>query len=229
MTYRDPYGDDDPNEQRRKSLLDALGPDPAPVTAPPMVPSADNTGFVGGSTPTLDPASAAPTKYGASLGSFGVGGGYDQSKLANLEHLSPKYQVGRTLSHFDPNKGITPEVLAALNTLNLGEFSGSKDKLQVGGANLDPRWEGYTNIDTIGDFNPERGNNSWTYMSDNPNAPPEQAQMGSGGTPMPAPLTGAMDPSLGGDPLAGIQAAIAKFSQGGARPNLQALLAQLGR
>jgi hypothetical protein len=226
----------DDNEQRKKSLLDSLGPEPAPMGAP--LPSVGDPGPldkagtfapIGESAPTLPPPMEGPTKYGGTMGKFGVGAGYDQGKLANADHLSPKYQIGRTLSNFDPKAGITPDVLSALNSLNIGTFSGGKDKLTVGG-NVDPRFEGYTNMDVIGGFNdPNNPNKSWGYQADNPNAPADAAPQGGGGMggQFAPTINGPLDQQLGGNPLEAIQAALAKYGQGN-RPNMDALLAQLG-
>lgn len=125
-------------------------------------------------SPSPSPA-PSPTQYGSTIGNTGYmeWGGIDANKFNDTSYMSPKYQVLRTLSGFDPNKGVTPEVLAALNTLGLGDFTGSGDNLYVGGSNLSPEWNGYTAIDVIRDEG--GGNDLWGYGSWDPNAPQQQA------------------------------------------------------
>lgn len=104
------------------------------------------------------PAPAAKT--------YGLSAGYDQAKLAS-GHDSPKYQIGRTLQKFDPQQGVTPEVLAALNALGLGNFSGSGDKVNI--ANGDPRFNGVTAIDLARDFSHADGStgaSEWDFGVD---------------------------------------------------------------
>src|SRR5262245_46580071 len=58
--------------------------------------------------------------------------GYDMNKFNRpYDQMSEKYKVGLVNSWFDPNQGITPEYLKALNDLNIGDFSGTGDKLNV--------------------------------------------------------------------------------------------------
>jgi hypothetical protein len=82
---------------------------------------------------------------------------------------SPKYQVGRTLQGFDPAQGLTPEVIAALNTLGIGTFSGERDKLSV--TSDDPRWNGVTKFDVGRDFSKgdgSTGSSAWSFQNDMP-------------------------------------------------------------
>jgi hypothetical protein len=118
---------------------------------------------------------------GAATGAVPVSGkfrgsmkGFNDDKFGNEEHTTPKYQIARTLQNFDPAQGVTPELLAALNALGIGTFSGQKDKVHVSGA-VDPRFEGYTTIDLVEGFNNPNGTKSWQYGAINPNAPAEQA------------------------------------------------------
>ena len=148
--YQSPYetgGIRNPN--RKDALIEALsgGTAAAPANAPGV--QADTTA----------PAQtqAAPS-YGKSVGQYGNQlEGFDAGKL-NSEHASPKYLIGRTLSNFDPRQGVTPEVLSALNSLGIGQFSGSKDKLSI--ANGDPRFEGVNALDVVRDF---EGGGGWQY------------------------------------------------------------------
>jgi hypothetical protein len=76
---------------------------------------------------------------------YGWLNGYDYGKLTDPTHNSAKYQIGRTLATFNPTSGFNDSVLAALNALGFGQFSGSGDHLSLSGvtgkgmqAGLDP-------------------------------------------------------------------------------------------
>lgn len=97
-------------------------------------------------TPAATPAPAAKPTWGQYMPE-----GYDPRKIES-GHDSPKYQVGRVVSQFDPSAGLTPEVIGALNKLGIGDFSAiDGDKLRVTG-NMDPRFEGVTEFDMIRAF-----------------------------------------------------------------------------
>jgi hypothetical protein len=89
-------------------------------------------------------------------GSYGYSG-LNQNKV-DAGHDSPKYQISQVLSNFDPRKGITGEVLEALNKLGLGTFSGQDDKLYVGG-NVDSRFGDVLSSDMVTGF--KTGNGTW--------------------------------------------------------------------
>lgn len=154
--------------------------------------------------------------------------GFDGGKIAR-GHSSPKYQIGQVASRYDPKMGITPEMLAELNALGLGTFTGSRDKLYVSG-NVDPRFEGYTTIDMVRGFNGPGGGQAWQYGAENPNAPAQQAAapqaagggMGGGF----ASASGGVNGLLGGNPYQGITDALGKLTQGG-QVNIEALIRQL--
>lgn len=167
---------------------------------------------------------------GGGAGAFGLEG-YDADKLAS-GHDSPKYQIGRTISQFDPSKGITPEVIAALNELGLGTFEAlDGDKVRVTG-NVDPRFEGATTIDLIRAFSGPGADPNWQYGAIGPNEAGGGAPAGGGGAPMagggaaPAFGTPGIDPLLSGDPLRRIQEAIQAIN-GQGQVNMNALLGQL--
>jgi hypothetical protein len=150
--------------------------------------------------------------------------GIDKGKY-DSGHNSPKYQVLRELSKYDPSQGVTPDVLAALNGLGLGTFSGDRDKIRVGG-NIDPRFNGHTEFDLIRGFNdPNNPSKKWGFGgTEGPGQPQTSApRMGGGGTGM---AQNNLNALLQGDPLAGIQSAIQGYA--GEGDNLKALLAQLG-
>lgn len=125
----------------------AQGNDYARTSAPPNV-------APGEPTPGVPPTSSA-----SSLGQWAnMLEGFDLGKLQS-GHDSPKYQFGRVMSQFDPTKGITQELLDALNKLGLGTVSGSGDKLRIGG-NVDPRFEGITEFDIARDL----GKGGWQWQ-----------------------------------------------------------------
>lgn len=179
------------------------------------------------------PASVAPVSAAPSGGDFSRLQGYDAGKFNDPNKQTAKYQMGRTLAGFDPSKGLTPEVLAALNALGFGTFSGQGDKLSLSGLTEAGRKAGLVGDYKDADFNVgfKTGNGKWGYQDPAYEAmyPTETASAGSGsgGGLGGDPFGGvALDDALNGDPLAAIRAAIAKFS--GSRPNAAALMSQLG-
>lgn len=137
--------------------------------------SGGNTGITGGmpKAPLEEAAGLAQTSGAASAVPtlYGLDDSWDRGKLEG-EHDSPKYQIGRTLRMFDPRAGVTPEVLAALNKLGLGTFSGERDKLSVGGS-VDPRFNGVTAFDVGRNFSKpdgSTGSDAWSFQNDMPQA-----------------------------------------------------------
>jgi hypothetical protein len=126
------------------------------------------------------PAAEAPAEkpsYGKTIGQYGNRlEGFDAGKLSS-DHASPKYLIGRTVSNFDPRKGVTPEVLDALNSLGIGKFAGSGDKVSIEGG--DPRFEGVNSIDLVRGFKDPNGTGGWQFGAENTNAP--QAPQGAPG------------------------------------------------
>jgi hypothetical protein len=164
---------------------------------------------------------APPEKNVSQWGQYG-GEGLDAAKIAR-GHDSPKYQIGRVLSNFDPKQGFTPDVLNALNALGIGTFSANKDRLTVGGQ-MDPRFEGVTGADLIRNFTGE-GPAAWQgWGGVNPEGPgvKEAGPMGFASGSI---GRGGLNSLLMGDPFAGIQSAIGQYA--GQGDNLKALLAQL--
>ena len=146
--------------------------------------------------------------------------GYDAGKLAS-GHNSPKYAVGHVLEKYDPKLGLSqPGLLDELNALGIGQFSANSDKLSVANGNAD--FKGMNTWDSIRD---QEGDAGWQFGVDN-NLDAAGGQGGGGGQ-MPQQAGGYnLDPLLTGDPLAKIQAAIAK--QAGSGENIRALMNQLG-
>jgi hypothetical protein len=191
--------------------------------------AAPGAGFADPGTPT-----------GATLASAGALDlsrleGYAPEKLTDPNHKSynrAKSAMGRAFTGFDPRAGITPEVLAALNALGYGTFSGKGDKLSLSGLTDAGRAAGlvgdYRDADFIKGL--KGGDGKWVYADPAYEAmhPEESASGAAGGGSLGGnPFGGeALDDALNGDPLAAIRAAIAKFS--GSRPNAAALMNQLG-
>lgn len=162
VMYRQPgggyAGGGDP---RRRALMDQMGqpgsvPEPPPVEAAPVpVPAA-----------VAEPAAAAaPGPDYKSVGQYGGSlEGYDSGKLNNPDKQTAKYQIGRALSHFDPRQGMTPEAIAALNGLGIGQFSGEGDKLRVtGGTN---GLHGDTDLDMVRGIKDPNSGGGWQYQVD---------------------------------------------------------------
>jgi hypothetical protein len=110
--------------------------------------------------------------------------GFDEGKLADLTHNTEKYQTGRVFQGFDPAAGITPDLLAALNKLDIGDFSGQGDRLSVKNSRNGSRFTDGTG-DVIQNFSGE-GPKNWTYLDTSADDPAAQAQAqggaaGSGG------------------------------------------------
>lgn len=199
-----------------RSALAAPPPAPASPAAAPPVPAA---------APSA--ASAAPS---GGL-DFSRLQGYDAGKFNDPKKQTAKYQMGRTLAGFDPSTGLTPDVIAALNALGFGSFSGQGDKLSLSGLTDKGRSAGLVGDYTDADFNIgyKTGKGKWGYADPAAEAlqPSAASAGGSGGRLGGNPFGGeALGDALNGDPLAVIRAAIAKFS--GSRPNAAALMTQLG-
>jgi hypothetical protein len=122
-------------------------------------------------TTTEEPATQPSATNYSSWGGSSVAG-LDANKVQS-GHDSPKYQIAKVLSNFDPTKGITGEVLNALNELNLGTFTGQDDKLYVGG-NVDPRFGDVLSSDVVTGF--KTGNGTWGAWG---------SPVGGGSTPAP--------------------------------------------
>lgn len=192
------------------------GPAPAldpPAAAPPLVPDA----------PAAAPPAAAAPDYSR------LSAGFSRDKLNDPNKHSAKYDMARTFAGFDPKQGVTSDVLAALNKLGYGTFSGSGDKVNLSGltdvgrkAGLTGDYSGADDIQGLHSDNPQ-----WGYAD-----PYAEAQQGGGSAPVGAPMGGGglpggnIDSLLSGDPMAQIQAALAQYA-GQPRSNASALLQKL--
>jgi hypothetical protein len=110
----------------------------------------------------------------------------NQAKLGDPNHQSAMYRMLRTLSGYDPTKGLKQAgLLDSLNALGLGRFEAADDdELRI----LDPsdEWEGVTEWDVIKGF--DTGNGVWAGQGLNGKA----ANVGvSPLAPSPTPTTGA--------------------------------------
>lgn len=133
----------------------------APVSSPPYQAPSD--------TPPPASTPAAPKQlYSIS--------GWDSDKMNDPNHNTSKYMIGRILAGFDPNKGITPDVINALNGLGIGTFSSDGgDGLHVSGGRDD--FGGMNVWDAIRGYKAGDGNASWQFGVDSNLDPPP----GSGG------------------------------------------------
>lgn len=205
-------------QYNKKALLNKLGvEEEEPQQIDPIAPKIESPVAAPMDAAPAGPAAPDYTKRGQ-FATFNMGA--DDKYNRPWDQLSERYKMQTVLSNFDPNAGITPEVIAALNAANINgaTFSGSKDKLDARGLK---NWEHYDGREGIGDiiqgFNdPNRTNKSWGAW-----APEDGGAPGGGGMA----AGGGLDPRLMGDPMAGIQEALGKL---GSSENLQALLRQLG-
>ncbi len=159
----------------------------------------------------------------------------DAGKLADVGHAakSPKYDFLQLANQgkygYDQLGDMLGELQKGPNAQHWQGWTADKDKLRFGGdpSQLGAQWNGVTEVDAIGGFN--SGNpQGFRWGAEDPNAPQGEAQtMPQGGGQFAPTINGPLDPQLGGNPLEAIQAALAKYGQGN-RPNMDALLAQLG-
>lgn len=201
---------------RKQGLIDALGgnvADPAPN------PALGNTGVSGGlpvladkpmpASPIADaPAAAAPaSNYARTMG-------FDSGKFNDPNKHDFKYDVGRTLSQFDPKAGFTPEVLGALNQLGYGSFSGSGDKLSLTGAK---------NAKDAADFS----NQDWIYAHDAQNDATKW-NFGGGGAAGDAGAASAQGAGLNAGRPSFAGSTVAPMLQADAQSNIQQALQNIG-
>lgn len=223
-----------PDDLKRKALLDQMGgPDgntgisgiglPGGVAAPPLDPGA----MVGGGSPAFNeatgqqaPAPAAPAP------TYALGGGFDQGKLADPTHTTDKYQLGRVFQNYDPAGGITPELLADLNKLDIGDFSGSGDRLSVNNARNGGRWTNGTG-DVIQNFTGEGAKNWNPLMTEDPDAPQGGAPRGQGSPFSADGIPTDLSPYLQGDAVAQIQKELAALINGDQSPMARESLMRL--
>lgn len=88
--------------------------------------------------------------------------GYDLNKFNNpYDQWSEKYKIGAVQSHFDPLQGVTPELLQALNSLGIADFSGQGDQLSVGNSKGDPRFGHGGAADVVKGLKGQNNDTAW--------------------------------------------------------------------
>jgi hypothetical protein len=212
----------DPELMNRQAMLSqmaggsAIAPDPTDSAQPPPRDLGENSPEAiaklnaehpeySGGQPLTPATPAAPdyTKLGKYSGQMGAWSEADPTKPGNEKFARPwddrseRYQMMSVLSNFDPTKGITPEVLDALNKANIhgAKFSGQGDKLTVDNAGNWARFGKGGTGDIITGL--KSGHGTWAPWSD-PNLEEAQGAQGGGG-PMSPPLQNGMIPGQGGD------------------------------
>lgn len=159
--------------------------------------------------------------------------GYNEDKF-NANKDDAKYQMGGVLSGFDPRQGITPDVLAALNKLGYGNFSGQGDKLSLSGLTDAGRKANLTGDYKDADFvqGLHGGNGKWGYAD--PAAEAAQGGMDPAGA-VPNPLMNTMPGGVGGNAALGSEdffKQLMQRAQAAAGPGAMdqnALLSQMGK
>lgn len=145
----------------------------------------DNTGVAGGkdrggfaTEPSQSDTNTPPptdyTKMGQFANRMGAWNGNEKFDR-NWDDKSERYKMLTVMSHFDPNAGVTPELIAALNGANIygAKFSGSGDKLTVDNAGGYDRFGTGGTGDVIAGFkDPNNTNKQWGawQVDDNPQA-----------------------------------------------------------
>lgn len=126
---------------------------PRPNTAVSRPNTKDPNGTGGGRPPQGEYPPTQPEPPAASPYHFDwLSPGYSREKLNNADHLSAKYQIGRTLSQFDPHGGVSDPVLQALNALGFGTFYGEGQNLGLKGVTSKGHDAGLDTHDYYGDF-----------------------------------------------------------------------------
>lgn len=218
-------------QYNRKALLGELGiDDEASQQIDPVGPAMEVP------APAADPIAspAAPDyrklgKYAGQMGAWSTDAANHGEKFARpWDDMSERYKMLTIQSNFDPTKGISQEMVDALNAANIkgAKFSrGSDDRLSATGLE---NWENYDGREGLGDIIQgfKTGKGQWgAWAPEGGDAPAASGAQSFGGGI--APFGGVpLDDLVTGDPLRKIQQAIAQLST--SRPNAAALLSQLG-
>lgn len=148
--------------RRRQTVTSASSPAPDPgPAAPTTIPEVP-------APQTPAPQTPPPEAPAPRTANYGWLSGYDTSKLNDPNHLSAKYQIGRTFGYYNPQQGITDDLLKELNALGLANFSGSGQHLSLSGITDKGRQAGLDPYDFSGDFiqgfaNGTNPNAKWQY------------------------------------------------------------------
>jgi hypothetical protein len=218
-----------------KALIDKLGGTQT-ATAPGLqadapaggIPGIEvNGGGINGAGLPPGPTGPLATTDYTQLGKYANKMGAYNSDKFNVpwDQRSEKYQIGTVLSNFDPNQGLTPDAIAALNAANIhgAKFSGSGDKLTVDNAGGYDRFGKGGTADIIGGFkNPNQDHGWGAWFVDDQGQPQQGPQGGSG---MPSFGGSNINGMLQSDAQGNIQQALAAIQQPGM---LQQLIAALG-
>jgi len=150
---------------------------------------------VGSTQPRTSAPTPAPVIAPATPASYRIQP-VDQAKFDDPNKHDGKYDYLRTVSAFDPTKGFTPDVIAALNKLGYGTFSGSGDKLSYSDVTDAGRAAGLEAGGFSGDFIQNYGNGTnpnaqWAWDWRDPNA-------GATAQPTINPVTAALAARSGG-------------------------------
>ena len=175
------YEQNENQDIERQALIQGLRrPSRGVPAAPPVLTP------VGAPGPAPDAADKLPdppkTDY-TTLGSFanrlGAWTGNTEKLNRSWDDKSERYKMLTVQSHFDPNAGITPEMIEALNAANIhgAKFSGSRDKLTVDNAGGWDRFGTGGTGDVIERFDPENTNKQWSpWAVDEPTGAGTQAR-----------------------------------------------------
>jgi hypothetical protein len=140
--------------------------------------------------PPLETTPAAPTPAPAAPKPTYAMQGFEAGKLADPNKQTEKYQLGRVFQGHDPKLGVTEALLAELNALDIGDFSGGGDKLTVANSRNGARFGAGGTDDVIKAFKAQNGETMWDPWEDPALAGPEMSGVGQsaqpGGTGLPA-------------------------------------------
>lgn len=200
----------------KTALLDELDPTRKPAVEPTKVEA----------PPVAAPAAPAAPDY-TKRGQFATfNAGADDKYNRPWDQLSERYKMQTVLSNFDPNAGITPDVINALNSANINgaRFSGSGDKLNATGLSA---WENYDGREGIGDIiqgfkDPNNKHKAWGAWQ------PEGGSAGGGVAPTTRMPMGGVSPLLAGNPLTNSQDALKNIGGFSESNMLQQLIQALG-
>lgn len=118
--------------------------EPPPAIAGPVEPP------VGPEGPMDLPKANDYTKLGSFKDKMGPWNESNEKFQRPWDEMSERYKMLTILSNFDPSKGVTPEVVDALNKANIkgAKFSGEGDKLSATGLE---QWNDYDGAEGLGD------------------------------------------------------------------------------
>lgn len=191
----DPFGGFDPSISGPFAPQEPVtAPAPAPTTAP-TVPTYDSSQW--------DTDNYAAPGYIAQDFNPGAMLGWEQSNWDNANMQTPKYVIGRILSKYDPQGGLTPEALAEIQQAYPGATFDGKDMLNIPGVGM---------TDILVNAIKGQGGESWAWQDPGAGGAGGTGQsagagmmpVAGGSVPLPT-ITGASGASGGAAPAAGNQ------------------------